>query len=128
MKLICELLVAMNIGILTMTLVRMPSGHNHADQDGKFGIIWLFTRDKYLLTPQRYRAAVKEALKNDLGGAKVHNLLVIPDYCAYLADMKDNKFALADKMHYTQHVWKFERTQVCTLTRIYLLYILVTCV
>jgi len=49
MKIICNMLIMFNIGIRTINLIRMPTGHNHADQDSKFGTVWLACRFKFYL-------------------------------------------------------------------------------
>jgi hypothetical protein len=117
MKLLCELLIVMDIGVETIWLIRMPSGHNHADEDGKFGVIWVFTRDKHILTPSRYKAAIQQALCRDVGGGVVvHDLFVIPDYVKYMEGCRDVHFGLADKLEYTQHVWRFQKVQVINST------------
>jgi hypothetical protein len=111
MKLLCELLIVMDIGVDTIWLIRMPVGHNHADQDGKFGVIWVHTRKKHILTPDSYRDEIKDALKNDLGGLVVVDLFVIPDYQDYLQGCRDPYFAYTEKTQYTQHVFRFDRVE-----------------
>jgi hypothetical protein len=110
-KILCMLLIAMDIGAEELWLIRMPKGHNHADEDGKFGVIWLYTRRKQLLTPTQYKRGVQYALRNDLGGCKVKDVFVVPDYVSYLGECKDVRFGLADKMEYTQHVWRFQKVE-----------------
>jgi hypothetical protein len=110
MKLLCELLIVMDIGACCIVLIRMPSGHNHADEDGKFGVIWLFTREKHILTPQDYKTAIEQALRKDVGGGvKVFDLFIIPDYVRYMKGCRDDYFQFADKLEHTQHVWRFQR-------------------
>jgi hypothetical protein len=90
----------------------MPTGHNHADEDGKFGVIWLYTRGKHILTPQAYKRAIEDALRKDVGGgAKVIDLFVIPDYVDYLDGMRDKYFGLSEKLQHTQHVWRFQKVE-----------------
>jgi hypothetical protein len=107
------------IGVHCIVLIRMPKGHNHADQDGKFGVIWLYVRDDHLLSPQEYKAAVVAALKHDLGGCTVEDIVVLPDYVQFLAGCRDSLFGQADKMEYTQHVWRFQKVQVRCLRYTY---------
>ena len=109
----CMLIVAMDIGCDHFELIRMPKGHNHADQDGKFGQIWVHTRDRHLVSPQEYADAVRQALKSDVGGVIIRDLFVLPDYVSYLQPYHDKHFGLADKVEYTQHVWRFQRVAVC---------------
>jgi hypothetical protein len=75
-----EALIAMDIGVEEVWVIRMPKGHNHADQDGKFAIIWVKVRDMSLLSPREYEAAILSALKNFEGGANCVDLFAIPDY------------------------------------------------
>jgi hypothetical protein len=112
LKLICAFLIIMDIGVTCIWLIRMPSGHNHADEDGKFGVIWLFTRKKHILSPGEYKRMVQRALKNDLGGCRVEDVLVLPDYVKYLGECRDKSFGLSDKMEYAQHVWRFQKIEV----------------
>jgi hypothetical protein len=80
----CELLIAMQIGVEEIWVVRMPKGHNHADQDGKFAIIWTHVRDRALLSPAEYEAAIKDALKKHEGGVGVIDLFTVPNYSRLL--------------------------------------------
>ena len=108
MKILCNLIVACNIGCEEIWLVRMPSGHNHADQDADFGVVWVFCRDENLLSPKEYADAVRTALK----GVTVIDLFVIPDYESFLAPCRDPHFGLSDKLEYTQHVWRFRKVVI----------------
>jgi hypothetical protein len=110
MKNLCALLIMMDLGISTILLVRMPSGHNHADQDSKFGALWKATRSKNVITPQGYKRAVEKALLSD--GCQVFDLHVLPDWASYLNVCRDKKFGLADKMEHTQLVWRFQKVEV----------------
>lgn len=55
---IIELLIVMDIGVEEIWLIRMPKGHNHADQDGKFALIWVKTRDMSIMSPHGYTSAI----------------------------------------------------------------------
>jgi hypothetical protein len=46
-----EMLIAMELGCEEVWVIRMPKGHNHADQDGKFALIWVKVRDMSLTSP-----------------------------------------------------------------------------
>jgi hypothetical protein len=109
MKMLCSLLILMDIGVKTLYLVRMPSGHNHADQDSKFGVIWKATRSKNVLTPQDYKKKVERALRHDR--CKVIDVVVLPDYSAYINACNDKHFGYAEKVEYTQHVWRFQAVE-----------------
>jgi hypothetical protein len=109
-KILCSLLILMDIGVNCIWLVRMPTGHNHADQDSKFGVLWKATRSKNILTPQAYKIAVEKALLKD--GCKVLDLNVLPDYALYMKECRDPYFGLTDKMEHTQHVWRFQGVEV----------------
>jgi hypothetical protein len=110
MKTLCEMLIVMDIGIKCLVMIRMPTGHNHADQDGKFGVIWLFTREKHILTPQAYKTSIQQALKNEPGGGvQVIDVHVIVDWSRFLMGCKDAHFGLSEKVEYTQHLWRYQK-------------------
>jgi hypothetical protein len=79
-----EVVIAMGIGAEEIWVIRMPKGHNHADQDGKFALIWVKVRDMSLYCPKDYEQAILFALRNFEGGAKVEDLFIIPDYKRWL--------------------------------------------
>ena len=54
---ICELLVSKNI-VNKIVLTRLIVGHTHEDIDAKFGIVCTYIRNKSMLTPQQYKAAL----------------------------------------------------------------------
>jgi hypothetical protein len=79
-----EMLIGLEIGVEEVWVIRMPKGHNHADQDGKFALIWVKVRDMSLLCPLEYENAIMSALKRFEGGCAVHDIFVIPDYTKFL--------------------------------------------
>lgn len=110
MKNLCWLLIMMDLGATTIWLVRMPTGHNHADQDSKFGALWKATRSRNVITPQHYKKAVEKALQSD--GCKVFDVNVLADWVKYINVCRDKYFGLSDKMEHTQHLWRFQKTEV----------------
>ena len=121
-----EIIIYLDIGITEIWLCRMRVGHTHADQDARFGIIWLHARNSLLVTPQQYNFTVYDALKsykstNDDGevsigegeGAEVIDLFAVPNYSDAVeahGDM-DNKLCRAFKKEHTQLVFRFEKVE-----------------
>jgi len=52
----------------------------------------------------------------------VKDLVVLPDYKAYVECSRDNDFGFGDKKEYTQHWWRFQKVEVITVY--YIIYVL----
>ena len=50
------------------------------------------------------------------------DLVVLPDYKAYVECSRDNDFGFGDKKEYTQHWWRFQKVEVITVY--YIIYVL----
>ena len=115
-----EILIAIDIGIEEIWLCRMRPGHTHADQDARFGLIWLYARGKYLVTPQEYNYAIKDSLKDfrrgeidaETSGAELIDIFVVPDLAQVVEDDIDPDRSRAFKGPHSQLVFRFERTDV----------------
>jgi len=106
---ICELVVACGLCKKIVTS-RLMVGHTHCDIDGLFGIIWKKLWKQYILTPQRYKAAIEGALSKIGVPAVVEDIFVVPDYMSWIGPYIDSKFGLAFKETHTQLQFTFEAT------------------
>ena len=115
-----EILIAIEIGIEEIWICRMRPGHTHADQDARFGLIWLYARGKYLVTPQEYNYAIKDALKDyrkgevdaETSSAELIDIFVVPDLAKVVADDIDPDRSKAFKGPHAQLVFRFEKNEV----------------
>lgn len=113
-----EILIAVDIGIEEIWLCRMRVGHTHADQDARFGRIWLYARNKFLLTPQEYNYAIKDALKDyrkgeidaDTSSAELFDVFVVPDLARIVEDHMDD-LSKAFKGDDAQLIFRFQKTE-----------------
>lgn len=107
-----ELLIAFDLGITEITASRMRVGHTHADQDARFGQLWLAARNAWLTHPTAYAALVETTLKKDyVGGAKLIDLFVIPDMTKAIESCLDPKLRWAFKGPHTQLVFRFQKVE-----------------
>ena len=90
----------------------MRVGHNHADQDAKFGRVWKSARKKYLLTPSHYERLIEDVLKDYPGGAKLIDVFVVPDLVSVVDPFVDPDLEHAFRGIYTQHVFRFQKTAI----------------
>lgn len=115
-----EILIAFDLGIEEIWLCRMRVGHTHADQDARFGLIWLYARNKYLLTPQQYNYAIKDSLKDykkgeldaETSSAELIDIFVVPDLAQVVEDHIDHRRSRAFKGPHSQLVFRFEKVDV----------------
>lgn len=115
-----EILIAIDIGIEEIWLCRMRVGHTHADQDARFGQIWLYARNKYLVTPQEYNYAIKDALKDfrkgeidaDGSSAELIDIFVVPDLKKAIKGSMDRNLSKAFKKDNSQLVFRFQKVDV----------------
>lgn len=69
-----------------VVLTRLPPGHTHEDIDGKFAIIWVHNRKKFILTPQEQYVQTLEAFtKEGVSDVSITDVYVVPDYQAYFS-------------------------------------------
>ena len=106
-----EIIIALDIGITEIWLCRMRVGHTHADQDARFGLIWVQARNEHLLTPQRYNEIVGDALKDSPGGIELVDLFVVPDLVKAVDDLMDKDLSKAFKVENTQLVFRFQKVE-----------------
>ena len=113
-----EILIFLRIGAEEILVSRMRSGHNHADQDGKFGLFWRAIRTEYFLEPQRYAKRIAEVLseKSSDGTIRVPAELVeifaVPDLVALVQPYLSSKLSGGFKKDKTQLVYKFEKVPI----------------
>ena len=113
-----EVLIFVRLGAEEIWVSRMRVGHNHADQDAKFGQLWKAVRKEFFLTPQSYARKIAEVLseKSSDGTIKIPAELVdvfaVPDMVALLEPYIDKRLKHAFKGVYTQHVFKFEKVPI----------------
>ena len=107
-----EILIYLDIGIEEIWVIRMRVGHNHADQDAKFGRVWKSARKKYLLTPTHYEKLIEDVLKEYPGGAKLIDVFVVPDLVSVVDPFVDPDIEHAFRGIYTQHVFRFQKTAI----------------
>lgn len=107
-----EILIYINVGIVEIWVSRMRTGHNHADQDAKFGRVWKTARNKYLLTPKHYERLIADVLKDYPGGAKLVDIFVLPDYVSAVDTYIDSNISHVFKGVYTQHIFRFQKVEV----------------
>ena len=106
-----EILIWMDVGIMEIWVCRMKVGHTHADQDARFGRVWLKARDRYLLSPQHYDSLIVNTLGDYPGGAALVDLFVIPDLVGAVEDSVDSELRWAFRGDHTQLVFRFEKTE-----------------
>ena len=68
-------------------LTRLPVGHTHEDIDAKFAKIWVAVRGEFCATMEAYRNVIETALMSKQTPVKVVDILVVPDYFAYLSPL-----------------------------------------
>ena len=114
-----EILIFLRIGAEEIFVSRMRSGHNHADQDGKFGLLWRSIRTEYFLEPQRYAKRIAEVLSEKTPDgtiripAELVDIFVVPDFNAIVEPyIKKSKLSGGFKMDKTQLVYKFEKIPI----------------
>ena len=94
-------------------MTRLPVGHTHEDIDSKFGKLWDIFRQKSADSPQMYRQLIERQLKNKITRFLVEDVLIIPDYEAYLTQNKhecfDGLFGHYAKEEKSQLQFKFQR-------------------
>jgi hypothetical protein len=100
---ICELLVSRGL-CKRIELTRLLVGHTHEDIDSIFAKIWTYIRSMPILSPQEYLRIIEHALSKRSTPAKVEDILVVPDYVAYMAPYIDKKFGRY--LHHTLSVSK----------------------
>jgi hypothetical protein len=97
---ICALIVARynpnykkdgkGMGVKRIFVTRLPPGHTHEDCDAQFGVIWLATRRKHILTPSEYKRIIEQCLQKS--NVEVIDVFAVPDYAEALRDCLDDKF------------------------------------
>ena len=113
-----EILIFLNLGADEIWVSRMRSGHNHADQDAKFGQLWKAVRKEFLLTPQAYARKIAEVLKEGKGNdgvanpAKLVDVFAIPNLISLVEPHLDKSRQHAFRGVYTQLVFRFERVPI----------------
>ena len=103
-----EILIWLDVGVEEIWVCRMRTGHNHADQDAKFGIVWRTARTRVLLTPQHYEKMIAEALKSEC----VVDIMAVPDLVGAVESFVDPSLRHAFKGVYTQHVFRFQKAPI----------------
>jgi hypothetical protein len=67
-----------------IVLTRLPPGHTHEDIDGKFAIIWVHNRKRFILTPQeQYEETIDAFRKEGVSNVSIEDIYVVPDYKKY---------------------------------------------
>ena len=113
-----EILIFLRIGAEEILVSRMRSGHNHADQDGKFGLLWRAIRTEYFLEPQRYAKRIAEVLSEKTSDgtiripAELMDIFVVPDLVALVQPYLSKKLSGGFKKDKTQLVYKFEKVPI----------------
>ena len=109
-----EIIISLDIGTEEIWVCRLRVGHNHADQDAKFGLLWKAARNDYLLTPQSYEKLVARAVHEGkkTNPAELVDTFVIPDLVAAIADCIDPDLQHAFTGVYTQHIFRFQKVPV----------------
>ena len=108
-----KVIISLNIGAEEIWVCRLRVGHNHADQDGKFGLLWKAIRNEYLLTPQSYEEKVASAVHEGVNNpAKLVDTFVIPNLVAAVEDCIDLDVQHCFKGVYTQHIFRFQKVPV----------------
>ena len=107
-----EIIISLEIGAEEIWVCRLRVGHNHADQDGKFGLLWKAVRSEFLLSPQDYERKVAQVLSEGGNPAKRIDMFVIPDLLAPINDLIDDELQHAFKGVYTQHIFRFQKVPV----------------
>ena len=112
-----EIIISLDLGVEEIWVCRLRVGHNHADQDGKFGQLWKAARNEYLLTPQSYEDLVARAIHEGkkTNPAKLVDAFVIPDLVAVIEECIDPELQHAFKGVYTQHVFRFQKVPVTSV-------------
>jgi len=83
-------------------------------QDGKYGSIWDYVKERFMLSPDDYVTAVLEALKGyENGDRAMKDLFIIPDYKSWLVETKvmDKELTRAFKGQYTQHIIRLQKVE-----------------
>ena len=107
-----EIIISLDIGAEEIWVSRLRVGHNHADQDAKFGLLWKAVRSEFLLSPQAYERKIAEVLNEGGNPAKLIDMFVIPDLLAPINDLIDPEVEHAFKGVYTQHIFRFQKIPV----------------
>ena len=64
-----------------IVLTRLPPGHTHEDIDGKFAIIWVHNRKRFILTPrEQYEETLDAFMKEGVSNVSIEDVFVVPDY------------------------------------------------
>ena len=104
-----EIIISLEIGVEEIWVCRLRVGHNHADQDAKFGLLWKKIRSEFLLSPQAYERKVAEVLSEGGNPAKLIDMIVIPDLLSPLEGFMDKDLERCFKGVYTQHIFRFQK-------------------
>ena len=108
-----EIIVSLDIGADEIWVCRLRVGHNHADQDAKFGLLWKAARSDFLLTPQAYEDLIARVVHEGANNpAKLVDTFVIPDLVSAVDDSIDPELRNVFKTVHTQHIIRFQRVQV----------------
>jgi hypothetical protein len=87
---------------------RLPTGHTHEDIDAVFAVIWEACCYGPCLSLDDYKEKIEAAFKASTLKATVQDVMVIPDFVAFITPCQDKKLARLHKELHTQHQWKFE--------------------
>ena len=104
---ILELLVVKRM-VRVVWYTRLPTGHTHEDIDACFSIIWRCFRSQPCETLEAYRNLIAKELADSQIKAELFDVMIIPDYQAYLEGCMDTKLAKLHRDMQTQHQWRFQ--------------------
>ena len=108
-----EIIISLEIGAEEIWVCRLRVGHNHADQDAKFGLLWKAARSDFLLTPQAYEELITRVVHEGVNNpAKLVDTFVIPDLVAAVDECIDPDLRNLFKTVHTQHIIRFQKVQV----------------
>ena len=108
-----EIIIILEIGAEEIWVCRLRVGHNHADQDAKFGLLWKAARSDFLLTPQAYEDLIARIVHEGVNNpAKLIDTFVVPDLVNALDDCIDPELRNLFKTVHTQHIIRFQKVQV----------------
>lgn len=102
-----ELLVVKRMARLVY-FTRLPTGHTHEDIDATFAVVWKVFRKQHCETLELYKQMIEEALGSDALSASVVDIMVVPNYVAFLKNSIDSQLARLHHNTHTQHQWRFQ--------------------
>ena len=108
-----EIIISLEIGAEEIWVCRLRVGHNHADQDAKFGLLWKAARSDFLLTPQSYEDLVAKVVHEGINNpAELVDRFIIPDLVLAVDDCIDPELRNLFKTVHTQHIIRFQKVPV----------------